>query len=54
VSGGLAIGRAYARWYRPMLALPAIQIVSERIPATLLLALPALLLKVRIGIPAGV
>jgi peptide/nickel transport system permease protein len=33
---------------------PAIQIVSERIPATLLLTLPALLLKVCIGIPAGV
>ena len=33
---------------------PAIQIVSERIPATLMLTLPALLLKVSIGIPAGV
>ncbi|MEJ1159746.1 ABC transporter permease [Prosthecomicrobium sp. N25] len=33
---------------------PAIQLVAERIPATLALTLPALLLKVGLGIPAGV
>ena len=33
---------------------PAIQLVLERIPATLTLTLPALALKVGIGIPAGI
>lgn len=33
---------------------PAIQLVMERVPATLALTIPALLLKVLIGIPAGV
>ncbi len=33
---------------------PAIELVLERVPATLLLTLPALLLKLAIGIPAGV
>jgi peptide/nickel transport system permease protein len=33
---------------------PAIQLVAERIPATLVLTLPALLLKLAIGIPAGI
>src|SRR5215468_9752168 len=32
---------------------PAIVLVAERIPATLALTLPALLIKVGIGIPAG-
>ena len=31
----------------------AIQLVAERIPATLMLTLPALLLKVGVGVPAG-
>ncbi len=33
---------------------PAIQLVLERIPATLALTLPALLLKLALGIPAGI
>lgn len=33
---------------------PAIQLVLERIPATLMLTLPALALKLGIGIPAGI
>ena len=33
---------------------PAIQLVIERIPATLMLTLPALALKVCLGIPAGI
>ena len=33
---------------------PAIQLVIERIPATLQLTIPALLLKLGIGIPAGI
>jgi peptide/nickel transport system permease protein len=33
---------------------PAIQLVAERIPATLILTIPALLLKLGIGIPAGI
>ena len=33
---------------------PAIDLVLERIPATLALTIPALLLKIAIGIPAGV
>ena len=33
---------------------PALTIVLERIPATLLLTIPALLLKVGIGVPAGI
>ncbi|MCE1237354.1 MAG: ABC transporter permease [Hyphomicrobiales bacterium] len=33
---------------------PAIELVAERIPATLALTLPALALKIGIGIPAGV
>lgn len=33
---------------------PAIQLVTERIPATLELALPALALKLGLGVPAGV
>ncbi len=33
---------------------PAIQIVAERIPATLALTLPALALKIGIGVPAGI
>ncbi len=33
---------------------PAIQLVLERIPATLMLTLPALALKVGLGIPAGI
>jgi peptide/nickel transport system permease protein len=33
---------------------PAIQLVVERIPATLFLTIPALLLKLGIGIPAGI
>ena len=33
---------------------PALAIVLERIPATLLLTLPALVLKVGIGVPAGI
>src|SRR6187455_123583 len=33
---------------------PAIALVLERIPATLLLTLPAMALKVGIGIPAGI
>jgi len=33
---------------------PAIQLVAERIPATLTLTLPALALKVGLGIPAGI
>jgi peptide/nickel transport system permease protein len=33
---------------------PALQLVAERIPATLQLTVPALLLKLLIGIPAGV
>jgi peptide/nickel transport system permease protein len=33
---------------------PAIQLVAERIPATLVLTIPALLLKLCIGIPAGI
>jgi peptide/nickel transport system permease protein len=33
---------------------PAIQLVAERIPATLILTLPALALKVGLGIPAGI
>lgn len=33
---------------------PAIVLVAERIPATLALTLPALLIKVGIGIPAGI
>lgn len=33
---------------------PAIQLVMERIPATLTLTLPALALKVGLGIPAGI
>ncbi len=32
---------------------PAIELVAERIPATLMLTIPALLLKVGLGIPAG-
>jgi len=32
---------------------PAIELVAERIPATLMLTLPALALKVGLGIPAG-
>ena len=33
---------------------PAAQLVWERLPATLMLAIPALLIKVGLGIPAGV
>ncbi|MGF1657931.1 MAG: ABC transporter permease [Rubrimonas sp.] len=33
---------------------PAIELVAERIPATLALTLPALLLKLALGVPAGV
>ncbi len=33
---------------------PAITIVAERIPATLALTIPALLMKVALGIPAGI
>ena len=33
---------------------PALQLVAERIPATLLLTIPALLLKICVGIPAGI
>lgn len=33
---------------------PAIELVAERIPATLALTLPALMIKVGIGIPAGI
>ena len=33
---------------------PALQLVAERIPATLTLTIPALLLKVGLGIPAGI
>ena len=33
---------------------PAIQLVMERIPATLMLTIPALLLKITLGIPAGI
>ncbi len=33
---------------------PAIQLVAERIPATLTLTLPALALKVGLGVPAGI
>jgi peptide/nickel transport system permease protein len=33
---------------------PAMQLVAERIPATLMLTLPALLIKIGIGIPAGI
>lgn len=33
---------------------PAMQLVAERIPATLAITVPALLLKVGLGIPAGV
>ncbi|MCC6717988.1 MAG: ABC transporter permease [Acetobacteraceae bacterium] len=33
---------------------PAIELVAERIPATLLLTLPALALKIGLGIPAGI
>lgn len=33
---------------------PAIELVAERIPATLALTIPALLLKLGLGIPAGV
>src|SRR3954470_17713070 len=33
---------------------PAIQLVAERIPATLALTIPALLLKLAIGIPGGI
>src|SRR3954463_12040354 len=32
----------------------AIELVAERIPATLILTIPALLLKLGIGIPAGI
>ena len=33
---------------------PAVELVAERIPATLALTIPALLIKVGLGIPAGV
>jgi peptide/nickel transport system permease protein len=33
---------------------PAIQLVAERIPATLALTLPALALKICVGVPAGI
>ncbi len=33
---------------------PAIQLVVERIPATLMLTVPALLMKIALGIPAGI
>ena len=33
---------------------PAIQLVLERVPATLAITLPALALKLGIGIPAGI
>lgn len=33
---------------------PAIQLVAERLPATLALTVPALLLKIGLGVPAGV
>jgi peptide/nickel transport system permease protein len=33
---------------------PAIQLVMERVPATLALTIPALLLKIGLGIPAGI
>lgn len=33
---------------------PAIQLVAERIPATLLLTIPALFLKIALGLPAGI
>ena len=33
---------------------PAIELVLERIPATLALTMPALLLKIALGIPAGI
>lgn len=33
---------------------PAIDLVLERIPATLAITVPALILKICIGIPAGV
>jgi peptide/nickel transport system permease protein len=33
---------------------PAIELVAERIPATLELAIPALLLKIGLGIPSGI
>ncbi|WP_161993722.1 ABC transporter permease [Muricoccus nepalensis] len=33
---------------------PAVELVAERIPATLALTLPALLMKLGIGIPAGI
>ncbi len=33
---------------------PAIQLVAERIPATLALTVPALLLKLMLGLPAGI
>lgn len=33
---------------------PAIQLVAERIPATLALTLPALMIKLGVGIPAGI
>ncbi len=33
---------------------PALQLVAERIPATLQLTIPALMLKVGLGIPAGI
>ena len=33
---------------------PALQLVAERIPATLTLTIPALLLKIGLGLPAGI
>src|SRR5215475_11430817 len=33
---------------------PAIQLVAERIPATLAITVPAFLLKIAIGVPAGI
>ena len=33
---------------------PALQLVTERIPATLLLTIPALILKLALGLPAGI
>ena len=33
---------------------PAVELVLERVPATLVLTVPALLLKVAIGVPAGI
>lgn len=54
----------YLDWFRAILrgdlgismrdGRPAIELVAERIPATLALTIPALMIKIGIGIPAGI